>query len=146
MGRNRFVTPETVRLSLSDGDWIEVKRRLTNGEARRLSTAGLAKSMAMGGETKEVGVDWAEFSLARAATWIVEWSFEDDGRRVPFSREALETLDEATAAEIDAALDEHVKALEGNATTASESGSEPDSPSVSSSTGPGTTGSLHLLS
>ena len=28
MARQRFVTPATVRLDLTDGDWIEIKERL----------------------------------------------------------------------------------------------------------------------
>lgn len=144
MGRNRFVTPETVRLDLSDGDWIEVKRRLTNGERRRLNTAGLSKSLTIGNEqNQEIDIDFAEFSLARAAMWIVDWSFEDDGRRVAVTRVALESLDEETADEIDKALDAHIEAMAGNSQTASANGSAPASPSASgSAAGPGATGPI----
>jgi hypothetical protein len=42
--RNRFVKPEIVRLPLSGGDWLDVKRRLTSGEMRQVVRAALAES------------------------------------------------------------------------------------------------------
>ena len=42
MSRNRFVKPETVRLPLSDEDWIDVKRSLTYGEAKRAAAKAFA--------------------------------------------------------------------------------------------------------
>jgi hypothetical protein len=33
-----FVEPDTVRKELSDGQWIEIKTRLTYGEQKRLET------------------------------------------------------------------------------------------------------------
>jgi hypothetical protein len=145
MSRNRFVTPDTVRLPLSDGDWIEVKQRLTNGERRRLNSAALGKSMPLGAAVTEIAVDFAEMGTARALTYIVDWSFEDDGRRVPVSREAFLSLDEPTADEIDKALDAHVEAMAGNSRMASVNGSEPASPSVSGSAGDGTSGAISQI-
>ena len=146
--RNRFVIPEVVRLDLSDGDWIEVKRRLTNGERRRLNTAGLSKSLLIGGDaSNEVDIDFAEFGTARALTYIVDWSFRDgNGLRVEVTREAYESLDEETADEIDKALDAHVEAQAGNSATTNANGSRPASSSVSGSDGPGTPGLTRLLS
>lgn len=146
MSRNRFVTPDTVRLPLSDGDFIEVKRRLTNGERRRLNTAALGKSIPVGLDVTEVAINFEEMGIARALAYIVDWSFEDDGRRVPVSREAFLSLDEETAAEIDAALDAHVETQAGNSPTASVNGSAPASPSASGSAdGPGATGQIYQI-
>jgi hypothetical protein len=145
MGRNRFVTPETVRLPLSDGDWIEVKKRLTNGERRSLNTAALGKSMPIGQDVAEVAVDFAELGTARALIYIVDWSFEDDGHRVPVSRAAYLALDEPTADEIDKALDIHITAQMGESLTASANGSEPALPSVSGSAGDGTIGVIYPI-
>jgi hypothetical protein len=146
MSRNRFVTPDTVRLPLSDGDWIEVKQRLTNGERRRLNSAALGKSMPLGAEVTEIAVDFAEMGTARALTYIVDWSLEDDGHRVPFTREAFLSLDEETAAEIDAVLDAHIETIAGNSPTASVNGSAPASPSASGSAdGPGATGLIYQI-
>jgi hypothetical protein len=36
MARCRFVQPDVVRLPLSDGDFIDVKRELSAGEQRRM--------------------------------------------------------------------------------------------------------------
>ena len=146
--RNRFVLPEVVRLDLSDGDWIEVKKRLTNGERRRLNTAALSKSVAIGGEsTNEVDIDFAEFGTARALAYLVDWSFRDaQGLRVEVTRSAYESLDEETSDEIDKALDAHIEAQAGNSPTTSANGSGPASSSASGSGGPGMTGSTRLLS
>ena len=41
MAKFRFIKPDTTRLQLSEGDWIEVKKILTYGEQQRLSGAAL---------------------------------------------------------------------------------------------------------
>ena len=48
MGKNRFVTPDTARVELSDGDWIEIKERLTYGEQQRLAGGALTRMSGSG--------------------------------------------------------------------------------------------------
>ena len=104
MGRNRFVAPLTVRLDLSDGDWIEVKERLTYGEQQRISSSGVKYRDADG-----LVLDLEKSGVTRLLTWIADWSFvgPDDKQR-PVTKEAIWELDPGTAREIDAALSEHI--------------------------------------
>lgn len=106
MGRNRFVQPSTVRLPLSDSDWVEIKERLTYAENQRLQGAMVRSVRDLDGE---VGVDLARFTILRMETWLTDWSFRDDqDKPVTLSRSAIENLDPDTAREIDAAIDQHV--------------------------------------
>lgn len=73
MGRNRFVTPEVVRLPISDGDWIEIKKRLNAGEARALENAGLKPPIKVDGKIIQP-IDWAIYDLVRAQIFLVNWS------------------------------------------------------------------------
>jgi hypothetical protein len=113
VSKQRFVTPETVRLELSDGDWIEVKGRLTYGEQQHLSGSAL-KSASFG--TSDLTIDYEAYAITRLETWLVDWSFVGaKGQQVPVSLSAISNLDPATAAEIDAALTAHIEALEKKA-------------------------------
>ena len=116
MSKQRFVTPETVRLELSDGDWIEVKGRLTYGEQQHLSGSAL-KSASFG--TSDLTIDYEAYALTRLETWLVEWGgpgFVDaKDKFVPVSRAAIRNLDPDKAAEIEAVLTVHIEALEKKA-------------------------------
>lgn len=112
MGRMRFVRPDTIKLELSDGDWIVVKKSLTFGESQKLSGAGLT-GLKNGFASQEVGLDWEAFQIARIEIWLVEWSFCDENdKSVPVSRSSISNLDPETAAEVQKAIEEHVEALE----------------------------------
>jgi hypothetical protein len=116
--RSRFVVPNTVRLALSDDDWCEVKERLTFGERQALASAGLTQTGSMVNDDATVQLNMAGYKIARLAAYLVEWSFRDeDDRTVPVTRATIETLDPATADEIDAALDAHVAATQASPTT-----------------------------
>ena len=40
MGRHtRFVKPKVIRVKISDGDWIEIKRELNVGERKQMTAA-----------------------------------------------------------------------------------------------------------
>ena len=89
---NRFVMPDVVRLDISGGDWIEVKRRLNVAERRSITSR-------------------AEF--AKVDAWVLDWSFVGaDEKPVKFSAEAVRALDPASFAEIIDAIDAHEKAEE----------------------------------
>lgn len=114
MGRNRFVERETVRLDLSDGDWVEVKKRLSYGEQSQLTGAGLT-SMKMGdGKARgDLGLDWPAYNVARIAVWVAEWSFRDkQDKPAKVTPSNIASLDAETADEILAAIDSHVEAMD----------------------------------
>lgn len=107
MGRNRFVTPETVRLDLTDGDWIEVKRDLTFAEREQITAAAFSPSVA----GPEIGINWATAKIKRMLVWLVDWSFVDArGKSVAITQDSLGALDGETADEIEAAINGHVEA------------------------------------
>lgn len=108
MGRNRFVKPKTVRLDLSDGDWIEVKRELNAGEHRRVF-GRLVKEMTAGEKAK---LDPEQIGLTKLVEYIVDWSFEDGGKPVPVTESAINNLDSDTYAELIKVVDAHEEAID----------------------------------
>ena len=129
MGRNRFVNTnpasrETVRVELSDGDFVLFKKSLTNGEARRIRTAafgGLKGNIdPKKSEDTELTVNWDAMEFDRVFTWLHGWSFRNGADQpVQFNRENLENLDEDAFEEIKTKLDAYVaeKEKEKNART-----------------------------
>jgi hypothetical protein len=104
MGRNRFVQPDIVRLPLSDGDYLDVKRYLTIKEVRRIFVRQIKPGVI--GEKQMLNPD--QVGLSKVMEYVVGWSFTDqDGRPVPFSEDAVENLDPESFQEILAAVDAH---------------------------------------
>lgn len=116
MARCRVVRPETVRLPLSDGDWIEVKKRLTAGEARAVM-GRMVKTMTPG---EKIELDPLQVGRSKALEYLVDWSLiGPDGKSLAIrdqSRSAigplLDSLDEESFGEITKAIDDHEKAME----------------------------------
>ena len=107
--RCRFVEPAVVRLALTDGDWIEVKRDLTTGEQRTMFAAMRTR----GGPGEMPVLDPAMVGSARLLAYVVAWSFRDkQDRPVPVSAGALDQLDTRTSLELREALDAHEAARE----------------------------------
>jgi hypothetical protein len=111
--------PATVRLDLSDGQWIEVKREISYGERERLNASALGKlSVNRGGggsveAGSEVGLDLATYNVERIVVWVAAWSLKyPDGRPVRVSRDAVRALRPERAQEIQQALDRHIEAME----------------------------------
>ena len=102
--RCRFVQPDVVRLQLSDGDWIDVKKELNAGENRRVFTR-LVKKMHF---NEKAEVDPDQVGLSKVIEFIVGWSLLDTaGKPVPVSEAAINNLDGETYAEIVKAIDAH---------------------------------------
>lgn len=102
--RCRFVQPDLVRVPLTDGDWIDVKKELTTGEQREMF-GEMRRQFAPG---EEPVVDGVQIGRARSAAYIIAWSFVDaDGTPVPYSRAAYDALDTATSKEINQAINAH---------------------------------------
>lgn len=113
MGRNRFVQPEIVRLELSDGDWVDVKKRLTVGEERAAFQAIVGEvNQATGWRRPNVEM----VGIAEMVAYIVRWSFRDaQDLPVPVSVSAIKQLDSISFSEIEKALEVHVAAVEAEA-------------------------------
>ena len=117
MPKLRFVTPNVVRLDLSDGDWIEVKEQLTYAERQRLSGAML-RTVKTGAGDNEMGVDFARYAVLRLQMYLTDWSFKgEDDKPVALSAAAIENLSEDAAGEINGAIDTYLEEREAGKAT-----------------------------
>jgi len=125
MSRNRFVSPEVVRLELSDGDWIEVKKRLGIAAQKRIESAmirGVQGSDIQRGANPrdvELRLDTTAAYIAKLKAYLLDWSFKGaDDKPVRVSDSAIENLDPDTADEIitvlNKFLDEEVERRKDN--------------------------------
>lgn len=104
-----FVRPEIVRLPLSEGQWITVKRRLSAGEQREY----YARMMMQGIEPMRA--DPLKVGLALVAAYLLDWSLiDDDGEPVTIAQQPIEIVESAINlleperfGEIHAAIAEH---------------------------------------
>jgi len=104
MGRNRFVTPRTVRLTLSDGDWIDVKERLSVGEARYASSSFIGAYKTDGSRLPNLET----LGMGNVLAYLVRWSFRDaNDLPVSVSLDSLKALDLDTYREIEDAIEAH---------------------------------------
>ena len=109
--RNRFVSVNVVRLPLTEGDWIEVKERLSYEEQEALNAASMKPVVVQGGGSR-LELELGTFNIQRIMAWVVDWSFVGPDDKVPaVSRITIGSLDPLTANEITAALDTHIAAL-----------------------------------
>jgi hypothetical protein len=107
----RFVSPETVRITLKDGFWIEVKKELTVGEQVKLDNAGMGR-WTPGAAGRSIEIDYAAMTMARVEIYLVDWNAKGpDGKDVKLSRSALEQLDTDSFVEIDEAIQAHIRAM-----------------------------------
>lgn len=130
---------ETVRLELSDGEWIDVYSVLTAGESRRVKSAGMKFGMKQTGksasQTAEAEIDIVEMEFAKVLIRVKDWSFKTaDDHKVQLNRENLENVLPAdTFDEIVAAIDGLTEAKE------KEKNSKPPEGGVSKFIGAGST-------
>lgn len=118
--RCRFVQPEIVRLSLSDGDFIDVKKELTAGEQRRMFAA-MMRDMTPG---EKVTLNPELVGRTKLTAYVVGWSFVDaEGKPVPVSDSAIDNLDTDSYAEMVKAIDAHEAAQEAEKGKNVQSGS-----------------------
>lgn len=108
MGRNRFAPATVDRIPLDDGDWIEVKHELNNGEHKKLEAAGLKPPTVVNGKVISP-IDWEVYEIERCAIFLVDWSFRDaDDRPVPVNLASIRALDIETFDAINSAIFKHV--------------------------------------
>lgn len=111
MGRDRKVDPDITRLYISDGDYIDVKKRLNHGEyddhfARICPFQTPGEPMRM--ETRQI-------RTSKVLAYLVGWSLTHKGKPILYSPDMpenarvaeLNDLDRETFAEIHKAIDAH---------------------------------------
>jgi hypothetical protein len=109
----RFVRPETTILHLTGGDSLVVRKRLTNGEAR--------KQFARAYEVNPDGrlrVNLIETGMALVTAYLIDWTQHDDataasirGLTVDELTDVLNQLDPASFSEIKEAIEQHELAM-----------------------------------
>jgi hypothetical protein len=113
----RIVKPETVRLPISDGDFIEIKKHLTHGEREDMS-AFLMPKMTPG---EKLEVNTRDVRTVQVLFYVVRWSLtDDDGVPLPMAPQLPEAeryriirdLDGDTFDEIFAAVQKHQTDME----------------------------------
>jgi len=98
-----FVRPETVRLDLPNGGWIEVKVERSIGDTRRAFAA--VRSLRVDGSQE---IDAELMSYATVLSWLTDWAARDaTGKHVPITLDAIRALRPATYNEIETAIQQH---------------------------------------
>jgi hypothetical protein len=139
---SRIRRPETLRLALTRGDWIVVKKHLTAGETRRVFRRMIRKG-ATGDE-----IDSLQVGLSKMVVYLVDWSITDAddqpviirGQPEDVIADVLEMLDVESFAEILQAIEGHERTMEREREDEKKTGngnskSEATWPSLASSDG-----------
>jgi hypothetical protein len=135
--------PETLKIDLSDGDWIVVKKHLTAGENRAIYARMMKQGIDGGNQIDGVRVGWSKM-----VGYLLDWSAKDpDGKPIVIldkSEEeigaAIDGLDVDSSSEILKAVEAHEDAMEKERAQEKNvrdggSASSPISPSLVTSTG-----------
>lgn len=108
-----FVAPETVRLDLPEGEWIEVKKQLSKGERDKVN-AMLIKEVRGDGRMTP---DFEMMSKAEVIAYLVDWSLKDNGQPIPIDTDAsrisaLNNMSEEGFEIVSDAVRKHVESVE----------------------------------
>lgn len=105
-----FASPDTVRLDLPGGQWIEIKRELTVKEERQVIGA-FVRATQRDPETGEAVTHVNTEGLgAKVKAFLVDWSLRDaQDKPVKCTPQAVDALTPAAFALIDAAIDAYLE-------------------------------------
>jgi hypothetical protein len=120
---SRFLKPEVVRINLTGGDWITIKRQLTAGEQRRVF-ARTTKAVRAG---QPIEIDLEKAGISTLVEYLIDWSFTDtEGKPVPirdmpseYVLDVLNSLDGDSFNELTEAISTHEKSVEDEKKTRS---------------------------
>ncbi len=141
MARSRFVRPDTTRLPISEGDYVDVKARLNHGEREDFFAA--IAPFDSDGKSK---INRKLLRTTRLLTYVLGWSLTDgDGKPVAYTPDMPEDqrmnlirgLDGETFDEIHAAILKHEADIEAEREVRKKMhGDEIVSPAISASPAP----------
>lgn len=144
----RFTKPKSVRLPLSDGDYIDITNRLNHGEREDMFARMSPHALEL---------DRRQVRTAKVVAYLLGWSLTDgdapgEGTPVPMSPDlpeaaridTIRSLDPDTFIEIYDAIDAHELAVtqarsDAKKKTGGTPASDPISPSPSAAAGPSPT-------
>jgi len=136
MGRNRIVKPDIERLTISDGDFIDVKKRLNHGEHEDYM-ASIFPHQTPG---ESVRMDTRQVRTSKVLAYLLGWSLTQDDKPIPYSIDmpeqaridALRSLDPESFTEIHKAIDAHEDKGNADAKAAkNDKGGATESPAIS---------------
>lgn len=112
---SRFLKPEVVRINLTRGDWITVKKQLTAGEKRRAQARMVKRAIA----GQPIEVDLEKAGVTNLVEYLIDWSFVDDAgkpmaiRDMPadYVIDVLNNLDSDSFDEITDAINAHERSV-----------------------------------
>lgn len=119
MARCRVVVPDVVRVEISEGDWLDLKRRLSHGERQKMFSL-LLKNLTPDGQAS---LDREMVGTAQLMAYLADWSLVDpNGKQIRIDTDArklaaINSLDDATVTEMLQAVDQHIEAMEVEITT-----------------------------
>lgn len=116
MGRDRLVEPETQRLSISDGDFLDVKKRLNHGEHDDY----LARISPYQTPGEPFRMETRQIRTSKVLAYLLGWSLTHKGQPIPYDVDmpentrlaTLNSLDTASFAEIFKAIEAHETKVE----------------------------------
>ena len=122
MGRtNRFIEPEVIRLEISEGDWVEIKKELNVGEEKAMYAKCISDMSSVAGDPLKSSLDPAMLAFSLTEAYLVNWSFarEEDGKVTPveLSPSSIKALDQSSFDEIEAAIAKHLEGQEKKETS-----------------------------
>ncbi len=102
MPRCPIVKPDVVRVSLSEGDFLDLKKRLNTGEYRTMVTAQYQTT------SDKLAINLEQMGLSKVMAYVVGWSFVNfDGQPLAFSEGAIRSMDPDVFREVLEAVDAH---------------------------------------
>lgn len=91
---SHFVSEGLTRLDLGNGEWIDIKPKLSVGDFEKIAADGR-------GETPETRI------VAVLLTVIKAWNLKDDNKEMPINRQSIERLEQDIALQIITQVGEH---------------------------------------
>lgn len=113
---SRVVVPTTVKLDISQGDWLLVKQQLNAGESR----AQFARILQAASPGEKPRLDTTQVGISRVLAYLLDWSLVDPtGKRIEIAGKseaavlaALNSLDTDSFSEILRAVTAHEEAMD----------------------------------
>ena len=141
MGRDRIVEPESIRLTISDGDYIDVKKRLNHGEYDD-HLARIAPYQTPG---EPIRMETRQIRTSKVLAYLLGWSLTHKSKPIPMAPDmpenarldVLNSLDRQTFTEIHQAISAHEDKSDAEAEAAKNGqGGGNGSSAISPSLGP----------
>lgn len=94
---------------MADGEWVEVKKRLSVGDEREAFQAVIGEVNTEGWRRPNLKM----MGLSEVGAYLVDWSFRDhNGQKIPATVDSLKSMLPADFKELEEAIQKHVAEVE----------------------------------